>query len=98
VKFTDSAGSTNLQSSQQHGTQSYSGGRTVKAMSKFLQHKLNPDFVDQFQNEELWENNGNVLHVGDDHWEWVRSQQPIVFAFFYAPVSLIMYCDVQIFF
>ncbi len=67
-------------------SQVYAGGRGEKALIKYVRQLTDPEYTEPFSDEPLWgDDNGNVVHVGDEHWDWFRSKNEALLVFFYAP-------------
>lgn len=62
----------------------FEGPRTVEGLVKYLKKKTNP-IPEEWTNEPLWEENGQVVHMTEDHWETYRKTNPSIFVLFYAP-------------
>lgn len=64
----------------------YNGGRNSKDLVDWLRKKVTSDGeVEPYTNPELWEDNGNVYHVGDDHWKEFKKEHANMLVMFYAP-------------
>ena len=66
----------------------YESSRTTKGLKKFIRDKLGLQKFpgnEAFVNEQKWEENGNVVHQTEDHFESFRKEHPRMLVMFYAP-------------
>ena len=63
----------------------YEGARTTKGVKSFIKTKLKLEKFpgdEKFVNEAKWEENGNVVHQTDDHFDAFRKENPNMFTMF----------------
>ena len=66
----------------------YEDSRTLKGLKNFIKAKLGLDRFpgnEKFVNEPKWEENGNVVHQTDEHFDAFRQSNPKILTMFYAP-------------
>jgi len=66
----------------------YEEARTLKGLKGFIKGKLALKRFpgnEQFVNDAKWEENGNVVHQTDEHFDGFRKDNPKILAMFYAP-------------
>jgi protein disulfide-isomerase/protein disulfide isomerase family A protein 5 len=66
----------------------YEEARTLKGLKNFLKAKLGLTRFpgsETFVNEPKWEENGNVVHQTDEHFDGFRKDNPKILTMFYAP-------------
>jgi len=65
----------------------FDGARSASGLVKWITKKLgsNPDAPEEWTNEPIWEENAQVVHMTEGHWETYRKTNPAIFVLFYAP-------------
>jgi len=65
----------------------FDGTRTPVGLVKWINKKTGPnaDAPEEWSNEPLWEDNGEVVHMTEGHWDTYRKTNPALFVLFYAP-------------
>lgn len=68
-------------------SEDYEGPRTAERIQRFLHEKVTGEayVAGEFVNQPVWEENGKVVHLTEDHYDAYVAETPEILVMFYAP-------------